>query len=107
MAGEQLPPPNPIAALNDSFRQNLQDWYFTPGVQSLPDVPGLIRTVQTFDMFTLDNDPYGEHDFGSIIWHKNKTYWKIDYYDQALQYWHDPLDSDCRRVLTIMLASEY
>jgi len=54
-----------------------------------------------------DNDPYGEHDFGSIKWHERKTFWKIDYYDQALQYWHDPLSPECRRVLTVMLAEEY
>ena len=55
----------------------------TRGVQALPDVPGLVRAVQVFDTFTPDNDPYGEHDFGSINWHQEKTFWKIDYYDQA------------------------
>jgi hypothetical protein len=75
--------------------------------EALPDVPGLLQAVQNFHAFTPDNDPYGEHDFGSIVWHQAKTFWKIDYYDTALQYWHDPLDPDCRRVLTVLLASEY
>ncbi len=42
-----------------------------------------------------------------IPWYEEKTYWKIDYYDQQLQYWCDPLSEKCRRVLTVMLASEY
>ena len=81
--------------------------YTTPGVRALPDVPGLVQAVQDFNEFTPDNDPWGEHDLGSIIWHENKTYWKIDYYDQQLQYWCDPLSEECRRVVTILLAAEY
>jgi len=104
---EQAPQPNEIPRLNDGFRRSGRDMYVTPGVQDLPDLLGLISAVQAFDAFTPDNDPYGEHDFGSIRWHGEKTYWKIDYYDRALQYWHDPLSPDCRRVLTILLASEY
>src|SRR6266487_4741112 len=96
-----------IAHLNDAFRKSTQEVMVTQGVQALPDVMGLVRVVRVFDTFTPDNDPYGEHDFGSIDWYQEKTYWKIDYYDTALQYWHDPLDLDCRRVLTVLLASEY
>jgi hypothetical protein len=107
MPAEKSPEPRTIAQLNDAFRQNRHDWYITSGAQALPDVPGLLQAVQDFHAFTPDNDPYGEHDFGSIVWYQEKTYWKIDYYDQALQYWHDPLDPDCRRVLTVLLASEY
>ena len=79
----------------------------TQGIQALPDVLGLVTTVQQFDTFIPDNDPYGEHDFGVIDWHNNNTYWKIDYYDQALEYGEDALSPDCRRILTILLASEY
>jgi Protein of unknown function (DUF3768) len=100
-------PPSKIAQLNDAFRKSGQGIVLTQGVQALPDVPGLINAVQDFDQFTPDNDPYGEHDFGSIVWHQEKTFWKIDYYDQALKYGLDPLDPDCRRALTIMLAEEY
>jgi len=104
---ETEPLPNPIAQLNDAFRRSGQDVMVTPGARALPDMLGLIHAVQTFDRFTPDNDPYGEHDFGSIDWHTENTYWKIDYYDQALQYGHDPLSPECRRVLTVLLASEY
>jgi uncharacterized protein DUF3768 len=100
-------PISPIAQLNDAFRRSGQGIFATPGVLALPDLPSLVRAVQDFDTFTTDNDPYREHDFGSIEWQSEKTFWKIDYYDQDLQYWCDPLSPGCRRVLTIMLASEY
>jgi hypothetical protein len=31
-----------------------------------------------------NNDPYGEHDFGSFELAGEKFFWKIDYYDFAL-----------------------
>ena len=71
------------------------------------DLYGLLEAVRWYDDFTADNDPYGEHDFGSLVWHGNKIFWKLDYYDQSLKGWCDPLAPDCRRILTIMLASEY
>jgi hypothetical protein len=109
MPAEKSPEQRPIAQLNDEFRHAgpTEGWIATMGALALSDFPGLIKAVQDFDTFTPDNDPYGEHDFGIIDWHDEHTYWKIDYYDQALQYWHDPLAPDCRRVLTVLLASEY
>jgi len=104
---ETEPQPNPISQLNDAFRRSGRDVMVTPGVRALPDMLGLIKAVQAFDRFTPDNDPNGEHDFGIIGWHTEQTYWKIDYYDQALQYGEDPLSPECRRILTILLASEY
>jgi hypothetical protein len=107
MPAEKSPERRTIAQLNDAFRRSGRDVFITSGVQALPDVPGLVVAVQQFDNFTPDNDPHGEHDFGSIVWHRENTYWKIDYYDAALQYWHDPRSPDCRRVLTVLLAREY
>jgi Protein of unknown function (DUF3768) len=106
---EQLPQPNEIARLNDEFRRNgpNENWLATLCALALSNFPGLVQAVRDFDAFTPDNDPWGEHDFGSIAWHTETTYWKIDYYDQVLQYWHDPLSPECRRVLTVLLASEY
>ena len=79
----------------------------TVGVKELVDLAGLLRAVRTYDRFTEDNDPCGEHDFGSIVWRGEKVFWKIDYYDQRLEYGEDPLSPDCRKMLTVMLASEY
>ena len=59
--------------------------------------------------FTPDNDPYGEHDFGSLTVARHKAFFKIDYYDQNLDFGSEnPADASVtQRVLTIMLAEEY
>lgn len=97
-----------IAVLNDMYRKAIpMSVTITSGVYELPDMQSLMQAVREFDQFTEDNDPYSEHDFGSLDWHGEKVFWKIDYYDQALQYGKDPLDVECKRVLTVLLASEY
>lgn len=97
-----------IAKLNDRFRSMALDVVITSGVRDgLPDLVELLKTVEQFDAFNNDNDPYGEHDFGSLVWYGEKVFWKIDYYDHDLKYGRDPLEPDCRRILTVMLASEY
>ena len=83
----------------------------TRGVLALGEsmVPQVVEAVRTFDAFTPDNDPYGEHDFGSIEIAGSKIFWKIDYFDRNLQ-WGSPDPADpavTSRVLTVMLASEY
>jgi hypothetical protein len=96
------------AKLNDRFRGLCLDVYYTSGVRDgINDLISLSRSVESFSRFTEDNDPYGEHDFGSLKFEEQKILWKIDYYDQDLKYWCDPLDKACRRVLTVMLAEEY
>jgi Protein of unknown function (DUF3768) len=83
----------------------------TAGVDALAsDVKAMaIRKVATFAEFTPDNDPRGEHDFGSFEVAGQKFLWKIDYYDLAMEVGsEDPADpANTIRVLTIMLASEY
>lgn len=99
-----------IAVVNDMFRRDgnrVIRFVVTPGVRGFDDVPGLVKAVREFDAFDEGNDPYGEHDFGSLEWEGVKVFWKIDYYDWALEYGEDPLSPRCKRVLTIMLASEY
>lgn len=97
-----------IAVLNDEFRKTVpMRATITRGVVGLRCLNDLMQAVRKFDRFTEDNDPYGEHDFGSLEWYDETVFWKIDYYDQALEYGKDPLDIECKRVLTIMLASEY
>lgn len=96
-----------IAGLNDAFRHSVANTIITPGAITLYDVLGLLRKVYDFTDFNEDNDPYGEHDFGSFDWHGEKIFWKINYYTRECQYYCDPLSPDCQRVMTIMLASEY
>ena len=102
-----------IRELNDAFRKTFTGGQvlLTPGVNELPsDVRAMaIRKVATFDAFTPDNDPHGEHDFGSFDLTGHKLFWKIDYYAPDLQGGaEDPGDPrKTARVLTIMLAEEY
>lgn len=96
------------AILNDQFRRNsIRDIYFTCGAQNLEDQLGLMQAIRSFDDFNENNDPYKEHDFGRIDWKGDKIFWKIDYYDQELACYEDPLIGTCRRVMTVMLAEEY
>jgi len=103
-----------IDELNDLFRTTFLTGtvILTPGIRALPDAvwEEVITKVRTFDDFTEDNDPHGEHDFGTFTEPgAGKVFWKIDYYDR--DYCNgspDPADPKVtRRVLTIMLAEEY
>jgi uncharacterized protein DUF3768 len=102
-----------IRRLNDELRATFQGGQFvmTAGVQTLgaDAVTAAITQVRGFDQFTPDNDPHGEHDFGSFDLGGTKFFFKIDYYDQDLEHGsEDPSDPlKTTRVLTLMLASEY
>ena len=102
-----------IRALNDAFRRSLTGGtlMLTAGIVALgPEAQTrIIAAVQAFDAFTSDNDPYGEHDFGSLEIEGERIFFKIDYYDLTrAMHSEDPADpSKTERVLTIMLASEY
>lgn len=114
-----------IRELNDAFRAkgptwasalglarpDIDGWYITDGVNGFGPLFALeaVGAVQCFDSFTADNDPHGEHDFGTVEIGGRRVFWKIDYYDLRLRYGSpDPANPDrTRRVITIMLASEY
>lgn len=102
-----------IRALNDAFRKSMQGGRFvvTQGVNALPGSARAmaIHKVVTFDAFTTDNDPHGEHDFGAFDIADQKFFWKIDAYDSDMQFGSgDPSEpAKTTRVLTIMLAEEY
>ena len=75
------------------------------GVDALPsDVKAMvIRRVATFSDFNADNDPHAEHDFGSFELSGRKFFFKLDYYDSAMEFGsEDPTDpAKTTRVLTI------
>ena len=96
-----------VSYANDRFRKSGFGITITTGIQDLPDIEGLMAAIRDFDTFTEDNDPYGERDFGSLVWHGSKVFWKIDYYNQTLSVWEDPASDKCQRVMTVMLAEEY
>ncbi|MCK9917204.1 DUF3768 domain-containing protein [Microbacteriaceae bacterium K1510] len=83
----------------------------TSGVEDLDlaAMNDLLRQVREFSAFDGDNDPYSEHDFGAVTIGGQSFFWKIDYYDRALEGGSDdPVDpAKTIRVLTIMHASEY
>ena len=102
-----------IKTLNDNFRKTFTGGQvlLTAGIDSLPtdDVANIMLLVQNFTDFTPDNDPYGEHDFGSFDYKGNKIFWKIDYYDLNHKYMSEnPANPNItNRVLTIMTVYEY
>ena len=102
-----------IRTLNDAFRRTMTGGkvMMTAGIAALSAAirAKVLNEVRRFDAFTADNDPHGEHDFGSFEVDGRKIFWKIDYYDAAIEFGsEDPADpSKTTRVLTVMLASEY
>ena len=115
---EEIAPPKNrgseiIAKLNDAFRKTFHGGkvILVGSVEALPDCVKAHALVQVanFDRFTSDNDPHGEHDFGSFELVGRRFFWKIDYYDKSLEAGsEDPGDPDMTtRVLTLMLAEDY
>jgi hypothetical protein len=100
-------PTNEKAARNDRIRQLLpmvhqEDRFVVSsglmslGAEALRDAMKQTKAQKEFDP---DNDPYGEHDFGSFtLATEEKCFWKIDDYNG-----HDGI----RCVVTLMLAEDY
>jgi len=111
-----------IAEQNDRFRRTWGADFtvpgqivFTRGVADLsPAAKAIVmQRVQGFDVFTEDNDPYGDHGFGAfefeVAGNSYHIFWKIDLYDTEYSMGSDDPGNTqvTRRVLTIMHASEY
>jgi hypothetical protein len=104
-----------IAALNDALRKDPSRarWMMTLGVNAEgPEfVAAAIAAVKAFDAFTAENDPYDEHDFGSVRVKGQDLFWKIDYFEKGSDHTagaetpDDPQTTD--RVLTILFPREY
>lgn len=103
-----------IRELNDRLRKMLprtQDMILIVG--ALKNESAALQTLvysaaRTFDAFTEDNDPYGEHDCATfkIEGHEGTFMFQISYYDLELKYHSvDAADpSVTRRVMTLMYA---
>jgi Protein of unknown function (DUF3768) len=96
--------------LNDNFRSTFLGGQVVMSV-GVADLPMGVRAqvvvkVQNFADFNEDNDPYGEHDFGSFEVAGETFFWKIDLYEEpdVKGANEEPVVT---RVLTIMLAEEY
>ncbi len=115
-----------IAGQNDLFRKALIDpvaafemqakgiqgqVLVTPGVsgEGAEFQAAALAAVATDTRFSEDNDPYGDHTFGTVTVSGQKLFWKVDLYDTDFTYGSErPFDpSVTRRVLTIMCPSEY
>lgn len=107
-----------IAELNDALRRDPASGkhgriVMTYGVSEC----GISFTLQAltklkaFEAFTKDNDPHGEHDFGSFELEGQKLFWKIDYFEKGTDHMAgaEIPENSARtdRLLTIMLAEEY
>jgi hypothetical protein len=102
-----------IRELNDLLRSTFTGGkvVMTPGVAALPEneLARLLDRVRRFDDFTKDNDPHGEHDFGSFELAGQSYFFKVDYYAPDMEGGSEnPADPEkTTRVLTIMRADEY
>lgn len=102
-----------IARLNDGLRKTGQGGVIvvTNGLRALAcfDAQRLLELLASYDSFDADNDPHSEHDFGDLEFVGADLLWKIDYYDLDMDYASpDPADAAVtRRILTVMLASEW
>ena len=108
------PPILLIRELNDQFRSHGRgrgSVVVTVGVQEQgPDfVQSAMQAVRTFNKFSDDNDPWGEHDFGAVDVAGEAVFWKIDYFAPDEMYGSEnPANEGVTvRLLTIMLAGEY
>lgn len=101
-----------IRALNDALRTTLRGGRvtMTRAVASLPQetISRAMLVLQTYNSFTKDNDPKGEHNYGRFAVDGFTFLFKIDYYDADMYYSSDdPADpSQTTRVLTLMLRSD-
>ena len=102
-----------IRSLNDDLRTGLNGGsvVLTTAIAALASEvrTKIVEAVKNYNAFDAGNDPYGEHDFGSLVVDGNAVFFKIDYYDRDLQF-HSPNPADptvTHRVLTLMLAEDY
>lgn len=94
-----------IARKNDLLRRTFVGGkvMMTCGVQNHPKRDEIIRTVQTFNDFNEDNDPWNEHDCATFEVDGEKFMFKVDYYDDLFRSYRE----DGNRILTVLCLDEY
>lgn len=111
-----------IAAQNDLFRTSIlntpaapQDiqgrMLITAGVMAEGEafMQEALQLTADYDAFSEEADPYGLHEMGVLEVQGRAVWWRIDLYDCDYRFGAEtPSDpSQTRRVLTILLPSEY
>ncbi|WP_062014878.1 DUF3768 domain-containing protein [Aureimonas sp. AU4] len=102
-----------VRTLNDQLRQQQTGGTIvtTPGVRALgaAAVAATLRAVAAFDDFGAHNDPFDEHEFGSVVIEGQTVWFKVEAYDLDMR-WHSPDPADpavTHRIMTLMLPEEY
>jgi hypothetical protein len=99
-----------IRELNDRLRRKGLGGrvVITRGIEALgpESIRGVLAAVASFDDFTENNDPWGEHDCAVLTVDSRRIIFKHDLYENPEVKGADgqPITT---RVLTIMLAEEY
>lgn len=102
-----------IADLNDALRMSFYGGklVMTAAFAALPveKQARVTDRVRSFDAFTPDNDPHGEHDFGCFELEGQRFFFKVDYYDKDMTAGsEDPADpAKTTRVLTVGFMADY
>jgi hypothetical protein len=102
-----------IAQLNDRLRRTFTGGrvMMTAAVAALDpaDRAEVWARVRAFTDFNPDNNPHGENDFGVVTVKDEQFFWKVDYYDKAMELGsEDPSDPTATtRVLTVGRMSDY
>lgn len=95
------------ARRNDIARKLSLNVTVTNKAAELPDLEGLLHHIRAYNDFTEKNDPCEAHDMGFFNWKGSDVIWKIDYFNETLTCFEDPLSDTCKQVITVMLAKEY
>ena len=102
---------NDVAPTNDRIRRSIpavpppHRLVATATVAALPAhvFHQILLAIRDFDQFTVDNDPYAEHDLGRVDVAGESFIWKVDYYDDAFEFHRE----NGNRLITVMSADEY
>jgi hypothetical protein len=102
-----------IREANDKFRTTFRGGQvlLTASVTTLPDMvkASALEKVASFQDFNEENDPHFEHDYGSFDHCDREVWWKIEYWNETMDWASDdPADPEkTKRTLTVGLACDW